>query len=324
MFDEASGYMELPLATYKPPPVSLAAEGSVARLFCEAFVGHIDLPDATSEVKWEKKGNATFQAPHIELIDVNRESEIVGQYLLINNVDSSDFGTYYCTISNTGDQKIVLETLLKPLNGDEDGFRLSGQISLFFLLLTTPIAAVLLYFLLSSFITKRLWSKVSEYNPFAEKKDSKLGLVILFNEKDSAFVEGPFRQSASDDGTIYLFLQKLTTDGALPEETMSLCSKVGKVVIILSRQLVPTWTKAAIEETLEGMILPDKMYSIILLEVLPEALAVPKKRLNVFDKSDPLLWQKLKDAHSEQLRSNRPLARLSSRFTGTKIVEVHV
>lgn len=42
-----------------------------------------------------------------------RENEIVGKYLVINNVDTSDFGSYYCTISNTGDQKIVMETTLK-------------------------------------------------------------------------------------------------------------------------------------------------------------------------------------------------------------------
>lgn len=37
--DQASGYMETPLATYKPPEETLAAIGSVSRLFCEAFVG---------------------------------------------------------------------------------------------------------------------------------------------------------------------------------------------------------------------------------------------------------------------------------------------
>ncbi|KAK9512272.1 hypothetical protein O3M35_000735 [Rhynocoris fuscipes] len=104
--------MESPLATYRPPDVSTAIVGQMARLYCEAFVGYIDLPDATSEVTWTKEGNDTLNSPRITVKRVQRE-QIVGEFLMIENVNWSDFGTYVCTISNTGDQKIVMSTQLR-------------------------------------------------------------------------------------------------------------------------------------------------------------------------------------------------------------------
>uniref|UniRef100_T1I3V1 Ig-like domain-containing protein n=1 Tax=Rhodnius prolixus TaxID=13249 RepID=T1I3V1_RHOPR len=106
--------MENPLATYSPPEISMAAVGDMARLYCEAFVGYIDLPDATSEVIWTKEGNDTLNSPRVSVKKVQRENDqIIGGYLMIEDVNWSDFGTYVCTISNTGDQKIIMKTQLR-------------------------------------------------------------------------------------------------------------------------------------------------------------------------------------------------------------------
>lgn len=324
VFDQANGYMETPLATYKPPEETLAPIGSVTRLFCEAFVGHIDLPDATSEVKWGKKGNTTFEAPHIEVTQVQRENEIVGKYLIINNVDTSDFGTYYCTISNTGDQKIVMETVLKPLNDDVSSCPGYCHLSLIFIIISTPIVFILAYYVLKSIINQRFWGKMNEYNPFKQNNSKKVGVVVLYHEYDHDFVEGNLRSTANADGSVYLFLQKLKHDVPIAEETINLCSRIGKMVIVMSKNLSPIWTLPAIQETLDKIIIPDKIVSLILLEELPEPMTFPK--MVMVNYTDPLLWSKLKKSYSipiKKVRSTQNRLSLTS-LTGNRIVEVHV
>ncbi|KAJ9597521.1 hypothetical protein L9F63_011618, partial [Diploptera punctata] len=47
------GYTGVPLQMYEPQDLFVEL-GDEARLFCEAFVGRIDLPDAHNEVNWRR------------------------------------------------------------------------------------------------------------------------------------------------------------------------------------------------------------------------------------------------------------------------------
>lgn len=53
----------------------------------------------------------------------------------------------------------------------------------------------------------------------------------------------------------------------IADETINLCSRIGKMVIVMSKNLSPIWTLPAIQETLDKIIIPDKIVSLILLEV---------------------------------------------------------
>jgi hypothetical protein len=47
------------------------------------------------------------------IFNFNREDgQVIGAYLNIGDITWSDYGTYICIISNTGDQKITMETQL--------------------------------------------------------------------------------------------------------------------------------------------------------------------------------------------------------------------
>nr|XP_018899998.1 PREDICTED: fibroblast growth factor receptor 2-like [Bemisia tabaci] len=114
-FDK-TGYVDAPLPTYQLANEQYAKVGSTVRLFCEAFVGHIDLPDAKNQVEWIRLGeNQTLEGnERFSQKQISREDgQIIGKYLEISSVHRSDFGNYMCTISNSGDQTIQLITTLR-------------------------------------------------------------------------------------------------------------------------------------------------------------------------------------------------------------------
>jgi len=83
--------------------------GLPVRLFCEAFVGAVNLPDAYSEATWYRldengaKNHAFEESNRIRQVKVSREDGLTfGTYLIINPVQESDFGTYVCKITNPG------------------------------------------------------------------------------------------------------------------------------------------------------------------------------------------------------------------------------
>ncbi|CAH1117971.1 unnamed protein product [Phaedon cochleariae] len=79
--------------------------GDSLRLFCEAFAGQVDLPDAHSEAYWKKIGanNTVHNVPDVNQLKEDREvGQIFGTYLTIDEVKREDFGTYVCTITKPG------------------------------------------------------------------------------------------------------------------------------------------------------------------------------------------------------------------------------
>ncbi|XP_049822334.1 interleukin-1 receptor accessory protein-like 1-A [Aethina tumida] len=80
--------------------------GQELRLFCEAFAGRVDLPDAHNDAVWHKTGdhNGTMDKdPRIHQIKSAREEEhVYGTYLIIDNVRKEDLGEYVCMITKPG------------------------------------------------------------------------------------------------------------------------------------------------------------------------------------------------------------------------------
>ncbi|CAH0557087.1 unnamed protein product [Brassicogethes aeneus] len=84
------------------------AVGHDLRLFCEAFAGRVDLPDALNEAVWTKvnyNGTAATmdKDPRIKQKKSQREAEqTYGTYLIIENIKNADFGEYICTVTKPG------------------------------------------------------------------------------------------------------------------------------------------------------------------------------------------------------------------------------
>ncbi|CAH1105098.1 unnamed protein product [Psylliodes chrysocephalus] len=80
--------------------------GDNLRLFCEAFVGQVDLPDAHSDAYWKKVSpNATMidLPSHVEQLKTARENgQTLGTYLIINETKPEDLAQYVCIITKPG------------------------------------------------------------------------------------------------------------------------------------------------------------------------------------------------------------------------------
>ncbi|XP_073981983.1 uncharacterized protein [Rhodnius prolixus] len=276
---DSSGYMENPLATYSPPEISMAAVGDMARLYCEAFVGYIDLPDATSEVIWTKEGNDTLNSPRVSVKKVQRENDqIIGGYLMIEDVNWSDFGTYVCTISNTGDQKIIMKTQLRAWNewsrplclGRKITLILSGFIVTFVIII---VYIVVRYYMKSKSTLSPFWHKiVGLRRVFACTKKSKAtSLVLIFGDGDQEFVDNKFLPLLNKQSHLKILPQK-TKQGEITEDLRQLCLKTEKVVILMSHQLTEKWTRENISLVLDDIIASNysSSYCVVLLEQLPE------------------------------------------------------
>jgi len=92
---------DAPKVTYQPKSQEVE-QGHSLRLFCEAFVGRVELPDAQNDASWRRPDeNGTIEdQPGIHQEKVKREDGLtIGAYLVIDKVTHEDYGDYICRIS---------------------------------------------------------------------------------------------------------------------------------------------------------------------------------------------------------------------------------
>lgn len=116
VFDiEFSGF---PQMTFIPHDRVYADLNETARLYCESFVGKIDLPDARNKISWSRMDvNNTrtllLNNTRTSLIKVIRDGgQTLGLYLILKNVKPKDYGQYICSVSNTDDQITEIQSEL--------------------------------------------------------------------------------------------------------------------------------------------------------------------------------------------------------------------
>uniref|UniRef100_A0A1Q3EX96 Soluble interferon alpha/beta receptor OPG204 n=1 Tax=Culex tarsalis TaxID=7177 RepID=A0A1Q3EX96_CULTA len=108
---------DYPLPTFKPKDMIINL-GETARFYCEAFVGKLDLPDATNKIVWmqmfDDKPAATVADAH--QLNVTREDgQIIGSYLSIPKIQQHHYGRYRCQITSGNlDRPLDLSVLLSP------------------------------------------------------------------------------------------------------------------------------------------------------------------------------------------------------------------
>ncbi|XP_050307071.1 single Ig IL-1-related receptor-like [Anthonomus grandis grandis] len=98
-----------------------AFAGDPLRLFCEAFGGKVDLPDAHNEAVWRKQltNGTIIDLPEDNQEKISRESnQIFGTYLQFPKIEEEHYGTYICVITkpgNTINKKVILKKREKVL-----------------------------------------------------------------------------------------------------------------------------------------------------------------------------------------------------------------
>ncbi|KOC62516.1 hypothetical protein WH47_04176 [Habropoda laboriosa] len=108
--EKSGGYTGKPLPTYRPAS-QLVPLGGAARLFCEAYLGKVELPDAKNSVTWSKSDSNVTLPNHGRIAQhrVSRENnQIIGSYLEIEDITLEDYGEYKCEVSNGVDEEITL------------------------------------------------------------------------------------------------------------------------------------------------------------------------------------------------------------------------
>ncbi|XP_026466494.1 fibroblast growth factor receptor 4-like [Ctenocephalides felis] len=84
--------------------------GSHVRLYCEAFVGHVSLPDAQSKIHWRytAEGKTTEEPHHGKEQHSDRENgAVIGVILDIPKVQRHHFGKYVCNVGLPGSDEYI-------------------------------------------------------------------------------------------------------------------------------------------------------------------------------------------------------------------------
>ncbi|KAF7996686.1 hypothetical protein HCN44_002332 [Aphidius gifuensis] len=275
--DISSGYTGKPLLTYKPKS-QIISFGSEARFYCEAYLGHVDLPDAKNTVTW-LKGNTNESIPNdgrLRQTQVSREdNQIVGSYFHIDFTINSDYGLYRCKISNGADEEIIIPVYIYP----QDDFLRNGSWTK--ALLFAIIILLVIVLVLSSYHRFFLPIFVILRNRFShlEEKDGKIfDALICYNEKDSSLV---FDKLSSVLQNKYgyeiktLEISNINTEWSI--ELKSHTSTTRRIIIVMSSNLINnTWTAPNIISSFKKLSSLSTNTIVLCLEDLPNQLLLTK------------------------------------------------
>lgn len=274
---DISGYMDEPLATYRLPSEHYVHIGQTARLYCEAFVGRIDLPDAVNEVSWYRPGvnmSAEDETRFHQKIVSREKDQILGAYLFIEEVGRSDFGEYVCTISNTGDQIIRLTTLLR----EEDWEVRTPQHTVPWPQLLIISAAAILFILTVVVMYQRFALPtlllLKQLCGRREQDDGMdFDILVCYNGKDSEFTLGVLVPTLENKYN-YTSASCQINDATVSPELQVAASLSRRLLVVVSSSLCcDQWTPAAISHMFRQLIPVHNNIVCITLQPLPHGEA---------------------------------------------------
>lgn len=285
VIEEDSGYTGEPLPTYRPVD-QLVPLGVGARLFCEAYLGHVDLPDAKNSVVWSKVGsNGTVPAHgRISQNRVSREGDqIVGSYLEIEDVKPEDYGEYKCEVSNSVDQLVPMTAYISR----QEPQRMRGMQEVYWrkaLLLSALVVVIVLS--LAAFYTRcRLPITLffrDRFSPIEENDGKECDVLVCYHEKDATVAVGviiPTLESRHCYKCTALELSQLSHNWSLEIGPKSKTAR--RVLVVASPSSIHgnVWNHSSLTimfAQLASLQLPSNRVIVIALKDLPDSITIPK------------------------------------------------
>ncbi|XP_047107253.1 single Ig IL-1-related receptor-like [Schistocerca piceifrons] len=304
---DSSGYSGRPLATFRPTDQYVPL-GDDARLFCEAFVGRIDLPDAHNEVVWLRNGTPL---PSQYWHTVAREdSLILGSYLFIHNIRHDDLGQYVCRISNTGFQIIEMPVQLHELGetqtADTHRIPYSQMFLVIGLVILSIITVVTLY--LRFAVPVRLFYK-DKFGPREDNDGKDFDILVCYDEKDTEFALGvliPMLENKLGYRCCSQLLKASAVNSKCCDEIYNTAERSRRLMVVLSPPVVNNnWTCAALMKVLRIFLQIHPNTICISLQALPKEGATVKNEYGetlqqLCRKAKVIMWQGI----SERARRN--------------------
>ncbi|KAB0797551.1 hypothetical protein PPYR_09559 [Photinus pyralis] len=252
-----------------------ASIGMSTRLFCEAFVGFVDLPDAFSEAYWTRFGGSeTFKnGPRIHQIKVFREdNQICGSYLIIDNLKQEDYGKYTCTIIKPG-RLLELSAYINPkdngipyLKPNEVPFKKLLTAATIVVLLIVTVAILYLQFgLVVRVICKDRFGRLLENN--GKIND----ILLLYSEKDSDLTLGVFLPTLEGKYNYKCVSRQLPRNASdWHKDLDDLCQKCYRIAAVMSPACVnDKWDCINLHLALKQLYDLDNQFCCITLEDFP-------------------------------------------------------
>ncbi|XP_057328802.1 single Ig IL-1-related receptor-like [Microplitis mediator] len=279
--EDSSGYTGKPLPTYKPIS-QLVPFGDAARLFCEAYLGKVDLPDAKNSVTWTKAGsNITFSnTGRVSNHRVSREDDqIVGCYLEIESTIPEDYGEYECRISNGADEEMTLSAYIYRREPHFDFGLRSGS---WRKALLFAVLGLVLFVSIGAFFV-RCWLPMAvichnKFQKSTENDGKEFDAVVCYHEKDAALAVNtliPTLKTKYNYKCSTLELTHLTRNWNL--EIGSSASSSRRVIVILSpNALENEWTDTKVTQALKQLSLISNQVVVIILNELSNVAAFAK------------------------------------------------
>ncbi|XP_074096650.1 single Ig IL-1-related receptor [Cotesia typhae] len=286
--EDSSGYTGKPLPTYKPIS-QLVPLGDAARLFCEAYLGKVDLPDAKNSVTWAKSdSNITFlSSGRISKHRVSREDDqIVGAYLEIESTIAEDYGEYECRISNGADEEMTLSAYIYRR---EPHFDVGARSGSWRKALLFAVLGLVLFVSIGAFFI-RCWLSMAVFcrNKFQynEENDGKeIDALVCYHEKDAALAVNtliPTLKTKYHYKCTTLELTHITRNWNLEIGTNASSSR--RVIVILSpNALQNEWTDTTVTQALKQLSLISNQVIVIILNELSNVATFAKSTGHCID-----------------------------------------
>ncbi|KDR17153.1 Interleukin-1 receptor-like 1 [Zootermopsis nevadensis] len=276
---DSAGYSGTPLQMYEPHDLYVKI-GDEARLFCEAFVGRIDLPDAYNEVHWKRmEHNGSVKPPErFQVTNKSREdNEILGSHLLIRGVRREDFGQYTCQISNTWFQSVDTSVWLReivPYHDESQDKTAYKQILLVFAAVILSSLTLVALYLRFGLQVRVIWKDSFCRQETNDGKD--YDALVCYDDRDSDFVLGmlvPKLETLYDYRCITHHLGSI--HGNFGTEWSAVLKGPAqhsrRLLVVLSPSILhDSWTSAALYEALHALLTIHNKIICIALQPLPK------------------------------------------------------
>ncbi|KAK2579436.1 hypothetical protein KPH14_002648 [Odynerus spinipes] len=289
--EESGGYTGKPLPTYRPAS-QLVPLGGTARLFCEAYLGKVELPDAKNSVTWSKSDNNVTLPSHGRIAQhrVSRENDqIIGSYLEIEDITLEDYGEYKCEVSNGVDEEI---TLPAHVYRQEPQFMLDLQNDSWRKPFLLGVLVLVLLFSAAAFYA-RCWLPLvvlcrDKFARLEENDGKECDAVVCYHEKDSSLAIGiivPTLESRHRYKCTTLELSCLSQNWSL--EIGPQANTARRVIVLLSpASLGDVWTEASVLPVLKQLAGLSTRTIAVILKQLPSTTTMGKPSSRCDDRTD--------------------------------------